>query len=141
MSKTGPVILVEDDPHDVDVIKAALLDIGVKNQIVYFEKTSLALEYLIATSDIPFLILCDIRMQGMNGLEFRDAINDHEFLKKKSVPFVFFTATVSQEIVNEAYGLTVQGFIEKPKSYEDLKQTLKKTVDYWMTCLHPNSFK
>ena len=140
MSKTGPIILIEDDPHDLDVIKAALGDNGVENELICFDRAEKALKYLCETTDRPFLILCDIRMQGMNGLEFRDTINDDEYLRKKSIPFVFLTAAVSQEIVDDAYDLTVQGFIAKPDSYEELKKTLDKIVSYWLTCLHPNSF-
>jgi CheY-like chemotaxis protein len=140
MSKTGPIILVEDDLHDQDVVKSALADNGVKNQILTFEDAAEVIQYLATTSDKPFLILCDIRMKGMNGLELRDTINDDETLRKRAIPFVFFTAAASQEIVNVAYGLTVQGFLEKPNSYEELKDMLKKVVHYWSICLHPNSF-
>lgn len=140
MSKTGPIILVEDDAHDQDVIKAALKDNKVANEIICFESAQAALDYLLQTSEQPFIILCDILMKGMNGLEFRDAINDNDYLRKKSIPFVFFTAAVSQEIVDEAYDLTVQGFIEKPRIYDDLKKTLVHVIGYWSTCLHPNSF-
>ncbi len=79
-------------------------------------------------------------MQGMNGLEFRDAINADDYLRKKAIPFVFLTGAVSQDIVDIAYDLTVQGFIPKPKVYGELKALLGKIIGYWGTCLHPNSF-
>jgi len=140
ISKTGPVILVEDNPHDLDVIVAALIENGVKNQIKFFDNAASALQYLQETSDQPFIILCDIRMKGMNGLEFRNTINANDFLRKKAIPFVFLTGAVSQGIVDEAYDLTVQGFIEKPMHFNELKTVLGKIFDYWQCCLHPNSF-
>ena len=140
MSKTGPVILVEDDPNDMDVIKTAIIENGVKNEIICFDGASNAMEYLLHTQDKPFVILCDIRMKGMNGLEFRDAINADDFLRKKAIPFVFLTAAASQDIVDEAYDLTVQGFLEKPKAYAELRLLLRNVFSYWRSCLHPNSF-
>jgi len=140
MSKTGPIILVEDDAHDQDVMTAALKDNGVPNEVICFDGAQPALAYLLQTADQPFIILCDILMRGMNGLEFREAIHDNDYLRKKSIPFVFFTAAVSQEIVDEAYDLTVQGFIEKPRIYDELKKNLAQVIGYWSACLHPNSF-
>jgi len=140
MSKTGPILLVEDDPDDLDVIKAALIENKVKNDIVCLDSASKAKEFLLTTTRQPFLILCDIRMQGMNGLEFRDAINENYYLRKKSIPFIFLTAAVSQEIIDEAYDMTVQGFVEKPKQFDELKKLLETILSYWATCLHPNSF-
>lgn len=140
MSKTGPIIIVEDDANDLDVIQSALKDNGVTNAIIAFDAAPKAMAYLLKTSDKPFVILCDIRMKGMNGLEFRDAINDDEYLRKKAIPFVFLTAAVSQEIVDVAYDLTVQGFMEKPKTYEEMKALLHEVISYWKRCWHPNSF-
>jgi len=140
MSKIGPIILVEDDPNDLDVIESAITDIGVTNDILCFDGAAKAMDYLLTTTDRPFIILCDIRMKGMNGLEFRNAINSDDFLRKKAIPFIFLTAAVSQDIVDEAYDLTVQGFIEKPKVYEDLKKVLNQIMVYWGVSLHPNSF-
>jgi len=140
MSKTGPIILVEDDPNDLDVLSAALADNGVQNKIMCFDSAQNALDYLLVTTDKPFVILCDIRMPGMNGLEFRNTINENDFLRKKSIPFIFLTVAASQEIVDEAYDLTVQGFLKKPTNFEDLKKKLDCIVSYWASCLHPNSF-
>ena len=140
MSKHGPIIIVEDDPHDLDVILSALKDNGVINELISFDTAAKAMAYLLETADRPFIILCDIRMKEMNGLQFRDALNDNEYLRKKSIPFVFLTAAVSQEIVDIAYDLTVQGFMEKPKTYEELKVLLREIISYWKQCWHPNSF-
>ena len=140
MSSKGPIIIIEDDHNDTDVITAALRDNQVKNELKTFTSASIALQYLSTTSDLPFLILCDIRIPGMNGLEFRKAINEDEFLRKKSIPFVFYTAAVSQQIIDVAYDMTVQGFFEKPPSFDQVKEQLSCIVAYWSKCLHPNNF-
>jgi len=140
MSLTGPIILIEDDTNDLDVIRAALEENGVKNELKIFTNASGALEYFMITLDLPFIILCDIRLPGMNGLEFRSAINQNEALRKKSIPFIFYTAAVSQQIVNVAYDMTVQGFFEKPDNFDQLKIQLHTIIHYWQKCIHPNNY-
>lgn len=140
MSLTGPIILIDDDVNDLDVIIAALKDNEFKNEARCFLHAKDALNYLLTTTELPFIILCDIRLPVMNGLQLRSAINENEFLRKKSIPFLFYTGAVSQDIVNEAYHLTVQGLMAKPVNYNDMKDQLKAITDYWTKCLHPNSF-
>jgi len=138
MALDGPIILIEDDEHDVDVISAAIKEDGFKAEIRSFTFAKDAMDYLMTTTEKPFVILCDIRLQGMNGLEFRRMLSENEFLRKKSIPFVFFTAAASDQIVNEAYNLDVQGFFKKPASFDELKAQLKSIIYYWKSCLHPN---
>ena len=140
MSLKGPIIIIEDDTNDLDVIKAALEENEVKNEIKIFASASYALEYFMITLDLPFIILCDIRLPGMNGLEFRSAINQNEYLRKKSIPFIFYTAAVSQQIVNVAYDMTVQGFFVKPDNFDQLKMQLHILLQYWSHCVHPNNY-
>ncbi len=140
MAHNGPIIIVDDDLHDIDVVTAAITELGFKNPIRSFTGAKSAMDFLGSTTDIPFIILCDIRMVEMNGLEFRNAVNQNDYLRKKSIPFIFLTAAVSQEIVNIAYDLTVQGFLIKPRTFEDLKSKLHTVLNYWTECVHPNSF-
>jgi CheY-like chemotaxis protein len=129
---------VEDDFNDAEVIVSAIKDLGLPNEIKHMRLATEAYDYLMRTDDKPFIILCDVRMPIMNGLEFRKKIVDTEYLRRKSIPFVFYTVLVSQEIVNEAYDLHVQGFYEKAKSYEGIKDQLHSILTYWKQCIHPN---
>ncbi len=138
MALTGPILLIEDQENDIEVIKAALIDLGIRNGVVAYTTAEDALNYLNVTSDQPFVILSDIRMPGMNGLEFRKVINTTPFLRRKAIPFVFLTAYVTPQIVNEAYDLDVQGFYRKENNYEALKEQLLSICIYWQRCLHPN---
>ncbi len=140
MAHHGPIILVDDDLNDIDVLTAAVTAIGFKNPIRSFTGAKSAMDFLGTTTEIPFIIMCDIRMVEMNGLEFRNAINQNDYLRKKSIPFIFLTQAVSQDIVNTAYDLTVQGFIIKPRTFDELKATMRTVLNYWTACVHPNSF-
>lgn len=138
-AKHGPIILVDDDPNDCDVIVAAFRELGVPNELRVFAAATDAMDYLLHTDERPLVILCDIRLPVLNGLSFRRKISETERIRRKSIPFVFFTGAVSQELVNEAYDLTVQGFYQKPSSYAELKRQLEHIYLYWRDCLHPNA--
>ncbi len=139
MSVTGPILLVEDDLYDSDMIINGLKDLGIKNEIHCFTTTKDVLDYLLSTKQQPFIILCDIMLPEKNGLDFRSSIIKNPFLKKKAIPFIFYTAFSNQQIIEEAYDLDVQGFFKKPDHYETLKNELSCICDYWSKCLHPNS--
>ena len=139
MALEGPIIVIEDDPNDTDVISTALTELGVKNSIVTFNLAKEALAYLWETKEKPLLILSDVRMPEMDGLTLLQSIYSAEYLKKKSIPFIFFTVLASSDIINRAYDLGVQGFYKKADNYTNLKDQLLSIVVYWKQCLHPNS--
>lgn len=97
------------------------------------------LQFLRTTHEKPFLILCDINMPVMNGLELRRKIDEDDFLRRKSIPFVFFTTYAVPQEVSQAYELTVQGFFEKGNNLKQLTDTLRLILEYWTVCRHPNS--
>lgn len=88
----------------------------------------------------PLIILRDINMPLMNGLELRNRIDADTYLQTKTIPFVFYTTSASSEIVKQAYEGSIQGFHQKAGQFEALKQQLELLVTYWQNCLHPNSF-
>ena len=139
MSKRGPIIILEDDKDDQEIIKEIFQNLNIENQILLFENGVPALEYLITTSDQLFLILCDVNMPGMNGLELRRQVDKNKELKLKSIPFVFLTTTVADRSVKEAYEMSVQGFFKKPTSFKDFEALISSIYDYWQQCRHPNN--
>ncbi|HKH62480.1 MAG TPA: response regulator [Flavitalea sp.] len=138
-SKDGPLIIVEDDIDDQEIIKEVLQSLGVSNTLLLFSDGFEALTYLQTTSDQPFLILCDINLPKLNGLELREEINADHRLRRKSVPFVFYSTNASRDAVKKAYDLTVQGFFIKNHTLEQLRDTLSLIVSYWSECKHPNN--
>ena len=139
MSLQGPIISIEDDEDDQYLIGQALQRLGVVNEVIFFANGQDALHYFESTQQQPFLILCDINMPLMNGLELRQYINQSEYLRRKSIPFVFLTTAANAQLVRMAYDATVQGFYKKSPSYDGLFQQIKQIIEYWKSCLHPNS--
>ena len=139
MPKKGPIILVEDDEEDQLLIKESIDSISSENDIRIFNNGEEAIAYLMQTQEKPFLIICDINMPRMDGLSLRSNINSHDYLRNKSIPFVFFSTTASDEAIKTAYELTVQGFFVKPSTFQDLTNILKLMLEYWSICKHPNN--
>ena len=139
MSKKGPILLIEDDEDDQLLISQAIKSLDITNLIQVFHNGQEALDYLETTQQQPFLILCDINMPRLNGLELRAIINQSEHLRHKAIPFVFLTTTANPETVRVAYDESVQGFYQKATTQAGLKRQLGLIVEYWQTCLHPNS--
>jgi CheY-like chemotaxis protein len=137
--KSGPILLVDDDAEDRQLVETVCHSLNFANPIVHFDNGVQLLEYLRTTSEKPFLILCDINMPLINGLELRRQLNADEYLRRKSIPFVFFSTNAVQWEVSEAYELTVQGFFEKGSSLEQLTERLRLILEYWSICNHPNN--
>lgn len=83
MSQSGPIIVVEDDDDDQFLVKQSLSELGVKNQCLFFSNGQQAYRYLLDSKEQPFLILCDINMPVMNGLELRERIESDQCSKRK----------------------------------------------------------
>jgi hypothetical protein len=74
----------------------------------------------------------------MSGLELRKRLNENEFLRNKSIPFLFFSTAADPQQVQTAYKLTVQGCFKKPTTYLSLKRQLGLIIVYWNDCIHPD---
>ena len=140
MAKTGPIILIDDDPEDEELLREVLHTLGIQNPLIHFNVCSKAWEYLKSTPENPFLIISDINLPIQSGIEFKRQIDEDPQLRSKSIPFVFLSTSIDQHSVNIAYKeMTVQGFFQKPSSFDELKTTIKLLMDYWKLCRHPNS--
>lgn len=140
MNKTGPIIVIEDDADDQQILVEIFNKLGYKNKIIYFSDGNEALEFLNRTDTQPFLILSDINMPKINGFELRNKVFTNEQLQTKCIPYLFFTTGAQKKAVVDAYALSVQGFFLKPSSMKGLESTIKKIVDYWQECIAPSHY-
>lgn len=140
MDKSGPIIIMEDDCDDQELLEIVINELGITNKIQFFGNGEVGLNYLKTAEEQPFLILCDINMPLMDGIEFKLEIDQDPQLRELDIPFIYFTTTANKLAVNMAYStLTVQGFFEKPCDYNELKRMIKLIIDYWMVSRHPCS--
>lgn len=140
MNKAGPIIVIEDDLDDQEVLEEIFEKLGYVNTIIFFSDGNLALEYLNRTDTHPFLILSDINMPKINGFELRNKIFTNEQLQSKCIPYLFFTTSANKRAVHDAYALSVQGFFVKPMTMGGLENTIRKIVEYWQECIAPSEY-
>jgi CheY-like chemotaxis protein len=140
MNRNGPVIVIEDDVDDKEMLEIVFQDLGYKNKILFFQDGELALEFLDTTEELPFLILSDINLPKLDGFALRNKIKTDAKLQLKCIPYLFFTTASNQKAVIDAYSLSVQGFFIKQNSIEELKKSISVIMEYWMRCSSPNNF-
>lgn len=138
MRKSGPIIVIEDDLEDQQILDEIFRNLDLPNKVIFFSDGQDALEYLSTTLDQPFLILSDINMPRMDGFQVRNKIVRDE--KLKCIPYLFFTTGVDKKAVHDAYAMCVQGFFLKPASMSQLQDTVKKIIEYWQECYAPSQF-
>ncbi len=140
MNKNGSVIIIEDDLDDQLLLEVVFQKLAYPNKILYFLDGQQALDYLDKTEEMPFLILSDINMPKLDGFALRDKIHMDAQLKVKCIPYLFFSTAVSQQMVIDAYSLSVQGFFVKQTSMAELEKTIAVIMEYWKRCAAPNNF-
>ena len=140
MKALGPIIIVEDDKEDQEVLAEVFAELKIENEIKFFKEGTSVLAYLRTTTDKPFIIITDINMPMMNGLELKAEIHKDDYLRKKSIPFIFLSTTDGSRIIDKVYQLEVQGFFQKEFSYEAVSNQIKLIIDYWSKCKHPNNY-
>ena len=131
MNKNGPIIIIDDDTDDQEILEDIFTKLEIKNEIIFFDNGLSAFEYLLKPESTPFLVFSDINMPRISGPELREKIQNSEAIKIKGIPFVYFSTTASKKHVEEAYAGSAQGFFVKPSSYDNLLHTVKLIVDYW----------
>lgn len=125
-----PILLVEDDRIDAMTVKRALKDLKVTNQLVHTVNGEEALDYLRNESNKkPCVILLDLNMPKMNGIEFLKITKGEEGLKK--IPVVVLTTSREEQDVTESFNLSVAGYMVKAVDYKKLTETIRTIDLYW----------
>lgn len=140
MNKKGPIIIIEDDIDDQEILLSVFRKLNYCNEIVFFLEPEKALDYLNQATILPFLILSDINMPRLNGLELKRKIHTNAQLQIKCIPYLFFTTAAEKNAVTEAYSMSAQGFFIKQTTEDELTNTIRIIVEYWLRCYSPNAF-
>ncbi|RYY39006.1 MAG: response regulator [Chitinophagaceae bacterium] len=140
MNSNGPVIVIEDDVDDQEILTDVFKSLDYKNEIHFFQDGETALEYLNRTDVIPFLILSDVNMPKIDGFALREKVKMDAKLQVKCIPYLFFTTSSSQKAVIDAYSMSVQGFFIKQNSFDELRETISIIMRYWKKCSSPNNY-
>jgi CheY-like chemotaxis protein len=130
MRNSKPILLVEDDDVDVMTVKRAFNDLKVTNQLVSTGNGEEALEYLKSQSNTkPGVILLDLNMPKMNGIEFLKTVKTDEALKK--IPVVVLTTSGAEQDIAESFNLGVAGYMVKSVDYVKFVDIIRTIEMYW----------
>lgn len=124
------ILLVEDDQVDIMTILRALKEIHVSNPVVSMENGEAALEWLSrAGCELPCIILLDLNMPIMNGIEFLRLVKQDERLRR--IPVVVLTTSEEQEDKVRSFDLGVAGYMAKPVDYRRFVEIMRSIDMYW----------
>ena len=137
MKKNKPILLVEDDRVDAMTVKRALKELHVINQLDIVKNGEEAIEYLQNESqERPCIILLDINMPRMNGIEFLKVARANSLIDK--IPVVVLTTSKDDQDIIESFKLCVAGYMLKPVTYTEFIETIKTINLYWTLSELPN---
>lgn len=122
-----PVILIDDDLEDLQLLEEMARDLKLTNQVLAFNNPETALDFLTKTILEPLFILCDINMPRLNGFQLRA-----ELLKSdsniKEVPFLFLSTSGSEREILEAKKLQVRQYYTKSNTFNGMREIFQDIV-------------
>lgn len=128
----NPIIIVDDDKDDRELLIEAFREVGAANEFRQFDNGKDALEYLRTTTEKTFLIISDVNMPKINGVDLRKEINEDKMLNDKRIPFVFFSTSSDVNDIRQAYQLCAHGYFKKPEDIPSFYKFAKSIMEYWM---------
>tara|TARA_B100000809_G_C15137490_1_gene531348 strand:+ start:791 stop:1204 length:414 start_codon:yes stop_codon:yes gene_type:complete len=129
MSKALKVLLIEDDTIEVMKLNRAISSLKLKHQIIEASNGEDALDFLEKKEILPDIILLDLNMPKINGIEFLGILKNDERLKY--IPTIILTTSNNQKDLLECYKIGVAGYVLKPLRYEDYVLKIEKLLKYW----------
>ena len=130
MKNNKPILLVEDDMVDAMTVKRAFKEIHITNPLIIVENGEEALEYLRnPDNEKPAIILLDLNMPKMNGIEFLKIAKKDDDLKR--IPVVVLTTSKEEQDRMESFNLGVSGYMIKPVGHDQFLEAIKTIHMYW----------
>ena len=130
MRSSKPILLVEDDQVDAMTVQRALKDINVTNRLDIVGDGEEALAFLRdPENEKPCIILLDLSMPRMTGIEFLQVAKQDEALRR--IPVVVLTASTEEQDKVDSFNLSVAGYMVKPVDYQQFVEVVKTIDLYW----------
>jgi CheY-like chemotaxis protein len=141
--KPKVILLVEDNPSDVGLTRRALARSHIANDLVVAEDGQEALDYLFAggnyagrdVSDTPALILLDLKMPRVDGLEVLRQIRADE--RTRRLPVVILTTSKEEQDVAQSYDRGANSYIRKPVDFTQFVEAVERLGLYWLVLNEP----
>jgi CheY-like chemotaxis protein len=137
MNGLKPILLVEDSKNDVELTMAALQESSIVNPVIVLRDGAEAMAFLqnLDAASIPIVVLLDIKMPKMNGMEVLRAMKADD--KLKQVPVVMLTSSREGPDINECYRLGANAYVVKPVVFDEFFQAIKEVGRFWAVVNQP----
>lgn len=142
MSNFKKILLAEDDPRDVELTLMALTESNLANEVDVVRDGQEALDYLFRrgafenrTGNNPALILLDLKMPKVDGLEVLRAVRDDETVRM--TPVVILTSSREERDIVESYKLGVNAYVVKPVDFNQFLEAIKQIGAFWAVVNQP----
>lgn len=136
MTELRKILLVEDNPLDVELTLEAFAEENLANRIVVVNDGVQAMDYLLCTGEFrnrkresPAMILLDIKMPRMDGIEVLNEIKSNAILK--TIPVVMLTSSREEPDLQKCYKLGVNAYVVKPVNFKNFHQAVKQIGIFW----------
>lgn len=137
------ILLVEDNPHDLELAIHALRKHNLANHIEVVRDGAEALEYIFATGAYshrdtnhhPKVILLDLKLPRVDGLEVLRRVKADP--RTRAIPVVVLTSSREERDIVESYKLGVNSYITKPVDFEQFTESVRQLGMYWLLLNHP----
>jgi CheY-like chemotaxis protein len=132
------ILLVEDNLHDIEITRRAFSRGRIQNELIVVRDGQEALDYLYrrggyqdpASSPLPGMILLDLNLPKVGGLEVLQQIKKDDHLK--SIPVIVLTVSKREEDIVRSYNLGVNTYIQKPVEFENFMAVVNSINEYWI---------
>jgi DNA-binding response OmpR family regulator len=142
MNKLGRILLVEDDPKDVELTLTALEEYNLANEVIVARDGEEALEYLYSrgkfktrSTDNPAVMLLDLKLPKVDGLEVLKQIKSEE--KLRMMPVVVLTSSKEEKDMVASYKLGVSAYVVKPVDFHEFVNAIKELGVFWAVINEP----
>jgi two-component system response regulator len=143
MKREIEVLLVEDNMSDAEMTIRALKKNNMANQLLHLQDGAEALDFLFAEGtysgrqieNTPRVVLLDLKMPKVNGLEVLQRIKSDDRTKK--IPVVVLTSSKEDPDIQKCYGLGVNGYVVKPVEFDEFYKAISSLGLYWMIVNEP----
>ena len=123
------VLLIEDDTIEVMKLNRTITKLKLNHKVVIANNGEEALKTLKVDNFLPDIILLDLNMPKMNGIEFLSILKSDENLRY--IPAIILTTSKNQKDLLECYKIGIAGYVLKPLKYEDYILKIQNLLDYW----------
>jgi CheY-like chemotaxis protein len=131
MVRSLNILLIEDDAIEVMKFNRVLTTLKMNHKIIEANNGEEALTILKEKEIIPDIIILDLNMPRINGIEFLKILKNDDYLKY--IPSIILTTSNNHKDVMECYKIGIAGYVLKPLKYEDYVERIRKMLEYWST--------